>query len=280
MTSPRDPDALITRAGHGSPEFDQHFLVDDRVLDRIPSYLSSYDLSNVLEIGGGTGALTDRLLQVADHVNTIEQDPQLVSFLEDEFATAIADDRLTVIQGDAVTVELPSFSACIANLPYSAASEILFRLLPKKKPLLLMFQREFAERMVATPESGDYGRLSVTAQYYADIDIVETIPPEAFDPQPPVESALVRLIPRASELEIHEDFFLRFVKAIFTQRRKTLRNGIRNTTHISGIRDPKAVIETINDELLQRRPDSIPPETFANLAKLAYSHGEVDVNGS
>ena len=87
--APRDPDALVRRAGvRGDPRFDQHFLVDDRVLDRLPTHATDAgaDLSHVLEIGAGTGGLTDRLLAVADHVTAIERDPELAAFLRDEFA--------------------------------------------------------------------------------------------------------------------------------------------------------------------------------------------------
>jgi len=269
----RDPDALIARAGRGNPDFDQHFLVDDRVLERIPTYLEG-DHDHLLEIGAGTGALTDRLLARAERVTAIERDPKLATFLRDEFADEIEAGKLTLIEGDALDVELPAFDACVSNLPYSASSELAFRLLPEGKPLVLMFQLEFAERMVAEPDTADYGRLSVTARHYADAELVEEVPREAFDPQPCVESAVVRLTPRDPDYEISDEaFFLDFVKALFTQRRKTVRNAIRNTAHISGIENPEAVIEAVDEDLLGKRPGKLPPERFAELAELALEHG-------
>ncbi|ADB61270.1 dimethyladenosine transferase [Haloterrigena turkmenica DSM 5511] len=276
----RDPDGLTARAGvRGDPDRDQHFLVDDRVLDRLPTYLQEIDADtdHVLEIGGGTGALTDRLLAMGDEgkVTVVERDRELAEFLREEFADEIAAGNLTVIEGDALEVDLPEFTASLSNLPYGVSSEITFRLLPEGRPLVLMFQREFAERMVAEPGTSEYGRLSVSTQHYAAPEIVETIPKEAFSPPPAVESAVVRLEPRDPDYEVgDEEFFLRFVKALFTQRRKTIRNAIRNTAHITGLEAPEAVVEAADEELLRKRADAMAPAEFAALAELAAEVGE------
>ncbi|MFB6125929.1 MAG: 16S ribosomal RNA methyltransferase A [Halolamina sp.] len=287
----REPDDLVRRAGvRADTDRDQHFLVDDRVLDRVPSYLpADADRSHVLEIGGGVGPLTDRLLATdgVDRVTVVERDGDLAAFLREEFADAVAADRLHVLDGDAVALldgeataageRLDDWDACVSNLPYGASSALAFGLLPRKRPLVLMFQREFAERMVADPDTDDYGRLSVSARHYAGVDLVEHVPKEAFDPQPAVQSAVVRCRPRDPTYTVpDEDFFLDFVKALFTQRRKTIRNGIRNTAHISGLDDPEAVVEAADEELLGRRAGKLPPETFAELATLSW---EVGVTG-
>ncbi|MDB2224207.1 16S ribosomal RNA methyltransferase A [Halorubrum ezzemoulense] len=280
----RDPDALARRAGaRADPDRDQHFLVDDRVLDRIPGYLpADADGSHLLEIGGGAGALTDRLLAAATadgtadsgRVTVIERDGAFADFLREEFAAAVADGLLDVVEGDALDVDLPPFSACVANLPYGVSSEIAFRLLPEKKPLVLMFQAEFADRMVASAGESEYGRLSVSAQHYADVEIVERVPKEAFDPQPAVESAVVRCAPRDPDYVVGDEaFFLRFVKALFTQRRKTVRNAVRNTAHISGLDEPEAVVDAADEELLRSRPGKLDPAAFAALAELARERG-------
>ncbi len=295
-TGHRDPDALLRRAGvRPDKRRDQHFLVDDRVLDRLPTYATEagMDLGHVLEVGAGTGALTDRLLAVADRVTAVERDPDLAAFLREEFAEHVADGdstdggRLTVLEGDALDVPLPEFTACVSNLPYGVSSEILFRLLPRRRPMVVMLQREFAERMTAEPGTGDYGRLSVTAGHYADCEMVEPVPPEAFRPPPAVESAVVRTTPRepayvsaggesTADDAFDEDFFLRFVKALFTQRRKTVRNAIRNTAHISGLADADAVVDAADPDLLGRRPGDLAPAEFAALARLAADVGGVD----
>lgn len=287
----RDPDALARRAGaRADPDRDQHFLVDDRVLDRIPGYLpEDADASHLLEIGGGAGALTDRLLATATadatadrgaadpnpgRLTVIERDSAFAEFLREEFAAAVADGLLDVVEGDALDVDLPPFTACVANLPYGVSSEIAFRLLPEKRPLVLMFQAEFADRMVASAGESEYGRLSVSAQHYADVEIVERVPKEAFDPQPAVESAVVRCTPRDPDYAVGDEaFFLRFVKALFTQRRKTVRNAVRNTAHISGLGDPDAVVDAADEELMSSRPGTLEPAAFAALAELARERG-------
>jgi dimethyladenosine transferase (EC 2.1.1.-) len=273
----RDPDALRTRAGvSGDPQQDQHFLIDDRVLDRLPTYATEVgaDTNHVLEIGAGTGALTDRLLETADHVTAIERDTRLVSFLREEFAAACRADRLTIVAGDALELSLPSFTASVSNLPYGVASQLLFRLLPADRPLVCTVQREFADRLIATAGDDAYGRLSVTAGQYADIEIVETVPPAAFEPQPAVQSAVVRATPcEPTHAIADEEFFARFVRAVFTQRRKTVRNAIRNTTHISGLEAPEAVVTAAADQLLSKRAGDLSPAAFAELAELARTVG-------
>ena len=311
----RDPDALVRRAGaRGDPNRDQHFLVDDRVVDRLPGYLpEGTDRSHVLEVGGGAGVLTDRLLASAPadgRVTVVERDPTFAGFLREEFADAVDAGRLTVVEGDALDVALPEdVTASVSNLPYGVSSEVAFRLLPLGVPMVLMFQQEFAERMAADPGTPEYGRLSVTAGHYADVEVVEPVPKEAFSPAPAVESAVVRVTPRAPDYEVpgearsasgdassaertsadsraaaprdggeptraDAEFFLRFVTAVFTQRRKTVRNAIRNTAHISELDDPDAVVEKADEKLLSARAGDLSPRDFAELASLAWAVGE------
>jgi 16S rRNA (adenine1518-N6/adenine1519-N6)-dimethyltransferase len=274
----RDPDALRRRAGvRGDPDQDQHFLIDDRVLDRLPGYLPADAADHVLEIGGGTGGLTDRLLAASDgHVTVIERDPDLAAFLREEFADAVGAGRLDIIEGDALECDLPAFTGSVSNLPYGASSEFCFRLLPEGRPLVLMLQREFAERMAAAPGTDDYGRLSVTAGHYADVEVVETVPPTAFDPEPAVESAVVRCLPRDPDYEVDEAVFMALVRGVFTQRRKTMRNAVRNTVHISGIADADAVVDAAGEELMSRRAGDVTPAEFAELARLATEETEVN----
>lgn len=113
----------------------------------------------------------------------------------------------------------------------------------------------------------------MTAGHYADIEIVEPIPKAAFSPPPAVESAVVRAIPRTPDYEVSNDEqFMALVRAVFTQRRKTMRNAIRNTTHISGIEEPEALIDAGGEELMRKRAGNVPPSEFARLSRLAVEN--------
>ncbi len=235
---------------------DQHFLVDERVLDRIVGYAPDAEDAHVLELGGGVGNLTQRLVEKYDRVTVVELDRELARFLDGRFSNA------EVVQGDATEVPLPEFDLSVSNLPYSASSPLLFRLLPHGKPLVVTVQKEFADRAVAQPGTDDYGRLSVTAGRYAEAEILETVPPSAFEPQPEVESAVVRFEPRD---EVRGDgFFDDVVRAAFTQRRKTLRNALRNTTHMTGIDEDR--VYDVPEELLSKRPGKMTPDEFERAA--------------
>jgi len=235
---------------------DQHFLIDNRVLDRMVERAPEGD--HVLEVGGGVGSITQRLVEKYDEVTVVEVDSRLAGFLRDEFG-------VNVFEGDATEVEPPEFDVCVSNLPFSASSPILFRLLPRAKPMLLKVQREFAERVVADVGDEDYGRLSVTVSRYAEAEILETVPPEASTPPPEVESALVLFEPREDVPSGEDDIFADLVRGVFTQRRKTLRNALRNTTHITGIEEES--VYDVPEELLSKRPDAVSPDEYAEIAR-------------
>jgi 16S rRNA (adenine1518-N6/adenine1519-N6)-dimethyltransferase len=246
---------------------DKHFLADERVLDRIVGYAPEPEeggYAHVLEVGGGVGSLTQRLAEKYDRVTVVELDRELARFLGDYFG-----DYVDVIQGDAVDVSLPEFDFSVSNLPYSASSPVLFRLLPRAKPLVVTVQKEFADRVVAEPGEDDYGRLSVTARRYAKPEILETVPPSAFEPEPEVESAVLRFEPR--ENVRGDDFFDDVVRAVFTQRRKTLRNAVRNTTHMTGINEES--VYDVPEELLSKRPGKMTPEEFERVAEVLRADG-------
>ncbi|MDY6764157.1 MAG: 16S rRNA (adenine(1518)-N(6)/adenine(1519)-N(6))-dimethyltransferase RsmA, partial [Halobacteria archaeon] len=215
---------------------------------------------HVLEIGGGVGNLTSRLVERFAKVTVIEKDPELAGFLRSEFPGA------KVIEGDALEVKYPDFDICVSNLPYSVSSPLIYRLVLYRNECVLMVQREFAERMVAEPGTNDYGRMSVTSRYHADVEILEEVPRTAFEPQPEVESAVVRLTPRKPHYRVEdEEFFMDFLRGVFTQRRKTLRNAIRNTTHITGIENPEEALKRIPEKYLRKRPGKISPGEFAEI---------------
>lgn len=255
----KDTRSLMEEAGV-SPRgrSDQHFLVDERVLDRVAGYAPE-DAEHVLEIGGGVGNLTVRLLENHD-VTVVELDRELARFLSEEYPDA------EVVQGDATEVELPGFDACVSNLPYSASSPLLFRLLPRRRPMVLTLQKEFAERAAADVGDDDYGRLSVAAGHYAEVELLEHVPPSAFRPEPEVDSAVVRFTPTEGYGVEDEELFLDVVRAAFTQRRKTLRNALRNTTHITGVEESD--VDELPERLLKRRPGKLSPEEYVEVTEV------------
>lgn len=242
---------------------DQHFLIDKRVLNRIIEYgdLNSSDV--VLEIGAGYGNLTELLAERAGKVIAVEIDPQLAASIN-------RSQNLEIVVCDALKMDFPQFNKVISNLPYSISSPVTFKLLGCKFDLgILMYQHEFAKRMVAVPGSKDYGRLSITVQYYADVQILEVVPRGAFSTPPEVSSAIVKLIPHPSPYTVKdENFFMRFLIAVFSQRRKTIKNAILNNAGLLGIRDN--ALGTVPDEILRKRAEVLSPRELAELADLLY----------
>ena len=211
----------------------QHFLTDGRVLDRQVAYAKLSRRDTVLEIGPGLGALTGRLLGEAGKVVAIEKDTKLTEYLETRFSAERKSGKLQIIAGDALRTGLPEFDKVVSNLPYEISSEITFRLLENTRlcPFklgILMYQKEFAERMAARCGSDEYSRLSVNVYYRAECEVLENVPGSAFFPRPEVDSAMVRLVPRTSPpfRLADEGLFFEIVEALFSHRRKKIGNGI------------------------------------------------------
>ncbi|HEY5672475.1 MAG TPA: 16S rRNA (adenine(1518)-N(6)/adenine(1519)-N(6))-dimethyltransferase RsmA [Malonomonas sp.] len=211
--------------------FGQHFLNDRNIIDKIVAAARLDPAQEVVEIGPGLGVLTDQLLPAAVHVHVMEIDRDLIERLE-----ARRDDRLTVHAGDVLKLDWdeclprPPYTL-VANLPYNISSQIVFKFLDNRnhfQRMVLMFQREVGERLVAEPGGRDYGILSVLCQLWYDISVVTLVKPEAFTPPPKVDSIVLNFKPLAAPRvdPIDERFFRRVVKAAFTQRRKTLRNSL------------------------------------------------------
>ncbi len=267
MRKPRD---LLTKARtNGNQNLDQYFLMDEEVIDRIQGYALEFDCSHILEIGAGIGSLTSKLVEISKEVIAVEIDPSLVDFLSSEFKEEISRNKLHLIQGDILKAQLPSYTVSVSNLPYELSSKILFKLIPNKTPLVLMVQNEFAQRLVAKHNTPEYGRLTITAGHYGDIEIMETVPPSAFNVRPAVESAIIKLTPSEPNYVVEsEAVFLQLVTAVFTQRRKKMVNALKNTTHISHIKNLNRVIELADEGILNSRPGELTPADFAKLSNM------------
>ncbi len=259
---------------------DQHFLIDGNILRKVVDLASIDKNEDVLEIGGGPGNLTELLAQKARHVYTIEVDAALASLLEERFKSS----NVTIIRGNALKVEFPGFDKVVANLPYSISSDVTFKLLKCGfRSGILMYQREFALRMVAKVGEPDYSRLSVDVQHFADVELLMRVPPQAFAPPPQVESEVVRLTPRPAPYMVEDrELFMRLVTAAFTGRRKRLKNALVNGAHIIGIKNMKGLVVRLPEGLMEKRAEEVSPEQYADLAdriKELVGHEHSDIQG-
>jgi 16S rRNA (adenine1518-N6/adenine1519-N6)-dimethyltransferase len=219
----------------------QNFLTDSHVLEKIIRAAELTPESGVIEIGPGIGALTERIAEQAKKVVAIEIDRRLVPVLKELFETCF---HVEIIQGDALLVDLKQIVDeqfwdvktlhVVANLPYYVTSPILVRLLEERLPLkniVIMIQKEVADRLTAVPGTKDYSSLSVLVQYYAEVREVARVPSHVFVPRPQVDSAVICLTLRSKPAVdvTNESLFFKIVRAAFSKRRKTLLNSLHTT---------------------------------------------------
>ena len=211
--------------------FGQHFLTDRHYLERIVGAIAPRPGDAMVEIGPGTGLLTDELVRVVDHLHVVEIDRDLAAALRNRFDAA----KVTVHEGDALEFDFASLPAPLrvaGNLPYNVSTPILFRmagLASRIADCTFLLQKEVVDRMAAQPDTPDYGRLSVMLQYRFGVEPLLRVPPGAFTPPPKVDSAVVRMVPLGEGRTVARDEsrFAAVVAAAFSQRRKTLRNAVR-----------------------------------------------------
>jgi len=217
------------------PKLGQNFLSDESIARRIIDALGDISHCVVVEIGPGKGALTRGLLQRARSLITVEYDRTLTTELREKFSTAM---NLEVVEADAVNLDHRKIlservpAKLVGNLPYYITSDLLlsfFKASACYSEMVLMVQREVAERVCASPGRKEYGMLSVTAQLYCECELLFIVPPEAFTPRPKIHSAVMRLIvaPKIDMLKVEEGPFIEFLKLCFSQKRKTLFNNLR-----------------------------------------------------
>jgi 16S rRNA (adenine1518-N6/adenine1519-N6)-dimethyltransferase len=251
---------------------DQHFLVDPGAIDRIASLLPVSG-TVVLEVGPGKGALTRALLDRGAEVVAVELDRHLCTELASTFSPEIETGQLHLIPGDATRVPLPPFTYVVSNLPYSISSPITFRLLDLGfREAVLMYQYEFARRMLAAPGSPDCGRLSVMVRTYAEVTRCFDLSPRCFSPEPQVRSTVVRLRPREPPYPIADrKRYAAVVLALFTHRRKTVRNGLRSARGIFGGETVDRMLAALPEEILAARPERLTLADFASIAAASHA---------
>jgi 16S rRNA (adenine1518-N6/adenine1519-N6)-dimethyltransferase len=236
--------------------FGQNFLHDQRVIQRIVSAIRPRADDVVLEIGPGQGALTGALLETECTLRAVELDRDLVAILQQQFGN---HPRFHLQQGDALDIDLPSITServrVVGNLPYNISTPLIFHLLKQSTSIIdmhFMLQKEVVERLAAAPGNRDYGRLSIMAQYFCQVEPLFEVPPGAFSPQPKVQSAVVRLTPHHTLPHPARSVpaLQNVVRTAFNQRRKTLRNALQtllNTEQITALGiDPGARPETLS----------------------------------
>ena len=242
----------------------QHILVDRGVLRRITRYAELSSEDTVLEVGCGTGNLTSYLLRKAGRVIGIEIDSRMVELLKRRFSGFIEAGRFELIHADALKIEFPEFDKFVSNIPYKISSPLTFKLFKSNFQLaVVMYQKEFARRLVAKPGSRDYGRLSVIARAYCRAELVEQVPSWAFVPRPKVDSAIVKIYPEPTLKVENRELFEDLVTFLFSRRRKRLGKSIEEFCRIKGV-----AIE-LPDKLRDLRPEQVSPEVFAELSDSA-----------
>lgn len=286
------PKASTAHPSQPKPKLGQHFLADDSAAHRVVEALGDVSHKTVLEIGPGRGALTSLLVRRARRVIAIEVDRVLAAQLRMNLALA---DNVEIIEGDVLSIDFdtvfgpkpgnsrpgieyrPEPARVAGNLPYFLTSDILLRLFAYRRyfeTMVLMVQREVADRLAADPGGSDYGLLSATAQLYCRVEKLFTLPPDAFSPPPKVHSTVVRLVvdSRIENLGVPEAAFIDFLKLSFGQKRKTLWNNLKSQYAPAALRSAlkQAGVES------SARAETLPLEKSAALFRALLTQAAAD----
>ena len=241
----------------------QHFLIDDKISERISNAISKSKKINLLEIGPGTGALTKFLLHENIDLISYELDTESITYLKNAYPTLIVHNE-DVLKTDWTNIFKGNYSVT-GNFPYNISSQILFKIYENRtiiEEMVGMFQKEVAERVCSGPGTKKYGILSVLIQAYYDVEYLFTVNEEVFNPPPKVKSGVIKISRNNTiKLGCDEKLFFRVVKAIFNQRRKMARNSLKSL-----LGDKK-----IDHVLLTKRPEELSIENFIEITKMIES---------
>ncbi len=246
---------------HHKKKFGQHFLVNDSVLKNIILLIPPDYRGAIVEVGPGAGALTEPLLKYIEKNHNpfiaLEIDDEKVNYLHKKYP----DQKNKIVLHDFLETELPYEEfLLIGNFPYNISTQILFKMIEWKEhiPCMIgMFQLEVAERICAIPRTKSYGITSVITQTFYTTELAFSLPPEDFDPPPKVSSAVIKCV-RTSIHSLHTPSrYIKFVKAGFAMRRKTLRNNFK------GILDP----EQLQDSVFDKRAEALSPDEWVDMYK-------------
>lgn len=276
LSSHRKTKEVVDKHGFKfSKSLGQNFLIDDNVIDKILDGARLSEGDKIIEVGPGIGTLTREMGKVADKVVAIEIDKTLIPILKD---TLDEFENIEVVNQDILKVDVQGLVneklsggpvKLVANLPYYITTPIVMKFLEEDIPvtdIVVMVQKEVADRMNAKPSTKDYGALSVAVQYYCDTEIVAKAPRHMFVPQPNVDSIVIGLHVRDEKKYVvdNEDIFFKTVKASFGQRRKTLLNSLGGLGFLSKDEIREALQAANIDE--KRRGETLSIDEFANLS--------------
>ncbi|WP_046228494.1 16S rRNA (adenine(1518)-N(6)/adenine(1519)-N(6))-dimethyltransferase RsmA [Paenibacillus dauci] len=286
IATPRRTKEIISKHGFSfKKSLGQNFLIDANILNKIVEAAGLTPERGALEIGPGIGALTERLAQQAKAVTAVEIDQRLIPILKDSLQTY---SNVNVRHGDILKVDLHELFredfgnvdkvSVVANLPYYVTTPILMKLLEERLPLdniVVMIQKEVAQRMAAKPGGKEYGSLSIAVQYYCEPELVCIVPKTVFIPQPNVESAVIRLKLReqpAVQVEDEQHFF-EIVQSSFVQRRKTIANNLKTRYFAGG--DREQLEQLLNRAGIEptRRGETLSLEEYAILSRVFLEAG-------
>lgn len=257
-------------SGHRARKrFGQNFLVSESVITKILRAVNAREDEHIIEIGPGLGALTEPLAESGAQLTAVELDRDLAERIEEKFSS---NTRFQLVCQDALKVDFSQIYGpqkklrIIGNLPYNISTPLIFHLLgfaDQITDMHFMLQKEVVERMAAGPNSSDYGRLSIMVQYQCDVESIIHVPPGSFDPPPKVQSAVVRLMPKQPEKPAESFACLdKIVRSAFNNRRKTLRNTLKNELTAAQIEH-----QGIDPGL---RPENLGVADYVKLANCLY----------
>ena len=253
----------------------QNYLIDKNKRDQIVHFGNISENDIVLEIGTGIGTLTIELAKRAKKVIAIEQDENIYKILTKRLKDEKIDN-VELINDDALSVDFPKFNKIISNLPYQISSPITFKFLEYDFDLaILMYQKEFAERMNGEVGSKNYSRLSAILYFKCNVEKLTDVSSESFIPKPKIDSTVVRLTPKENKIS-DTDFktYSNFTKALFQHRNKKIRNALIDSRHVISDIDKKVLRQRLNDveseeinEYLSQRVVALTPEEILKLSK-------------
>lgn len=262
---------------HPSKKLGQNFLIDANMLSAMARDAELKAGETILEIGPGTGVLTERLLAAGCALTAVEYDHRLAAYLREKFADTAC---FTLVEGDACDVDFAALMGngpfrCVANLPYAISSILIARLAGLENPPLDMFvllQKEMADRLAAVPGTKQYGALSIQVQTLYDAKVLRKLPPGVFFPSPEVDSSFLRLrkLANPTPLMIPRPDFVRLVRHVFTQRRKKLTSTLGKRFEKESVRQALETAGASPDA----RPEALSPSQFVTCVNCLLTRDE------